>query len=257
MLLAVDVGNSHTVLAVFSRERILHSWRLCTAREATADQLAMDLGALLGHRGLPLRAINGLVIGSVVPPLDEVWRAVAQAYLDCRVITVGPNTTAGLVLDVDRPQDLGADRIADAVAAWRLHGAPLVVVDLGTATKVEAVGAGGRYLGGAIAPGVGVSSEALFGRAALLHRISLQVPSRALGRDTASQMQSGIAFGFAGQVDGLVERVREEMGGAERVVATGGWASVVVGLSRTVTVVDPWLTVQGLRLIYESAVGTA
>ncbi len=255
MLLAVDVGNSHTVLAVFVGERIQHCWRLTTGREATGDELAMTLTDLAGYRGLPLKAIDGLVVASVVPPLGEVWGEIAQTYLECDHVAVGPETTCGLTLAVDRPQDLGADRIADAVAAWRCHGVPAIVVDLGTATTVDAVGAGGRYLGGAIAPGVGVSTEALYGRAALLHRVPMEVPEGALGKDTAAQVQAGVAYGFAGQVDALVSRIRAEMGGADRVIATGGWADMIARVSATVTTVDPWLTVQGLRLIYEHRAG--
>ena len=255
MLLAVDVGNSHTKLAVFAGERVLHAWRLSTRAGATPDELAMQLGGLMGHRGLPLRAIDGLVVGSVVPPLAEVWAAIAGQYLECPAVAAGPSATGGVRLEVERPQQVGADRIADAVAAWRLHGAPAIVVDLGTATKVDAVAADGAYLGGAIAPGVGVSSEALFGRAALLHRVPMEVPAHALGKDTAAQVQAGIAFGLAGQVDALVRRVRAEMGGADRVIATGGWSAMLARVSDAVNVVDPFLTLHGLRLIYAQPSG--
>lgn len=255
MLLAVDVGNSHTKLAVFAAERILHVWRLSTVAGATADELAMQLADLMGHRGLPLRALDGLAVGSVVPPLAEVWTAIATQYLECPHVTAGHAATGGVRLDVERPQQVGADRIADAAAAWRLHGAPAIVVDLGTATKVDAIDRDGAYLGGAIAPGVGVASEALFGRAALLHRVPMEVPAHALGKDTAAQVQAGIAFGLAGQVDALVRRVRIEMGGADHVIATGGWSALLARVSEAVTAVDPFLTLHGLRIIYAHRMG--
>lgn len=251
LLLAVDVGNSHTKLGLFAGQRLLHTWRLATDAQATADELAMRVAALSGHRGTPLRAIAGLVVGSVVPPLAEVWLQIAERYLECPGVAVDHQATGGVRLEVERPPQVGADRIADAVAAWCVHGAPAIVVDLGTATKVDAVAAGGVYLGGAIAPGVGVSSEALFGRAALLHRVPMEVPAGALGKDTAAQLQAGIAFGLAGQVDALVRRVRAEMGGAERVIATGGWSALLARVSDAITTVDPALTLQGLRLIFE------
>jgi type III pantothenate kinase len=255
LLLAVDIGNSHTVLAVFRGERLLHHWRLPSERTATADGLAVTLRGLLDHGGIPLRAIEGVVLASVVPPLKGTWVQLTSAYLACPLVALGPGIATGLTLEVDHPEELGADRVADCVAAWRLYGAPVVVVDCGTATKVEAVASGGRYIGGMIAPGVGVSSEALFSRAALLHRVDLVAPRRALGKSTAEQVQAGVIFGSAGQIDALVERACAEMGGAEQVIATGGFAELVAPASRTITRVDPYLTLQGLRLIYEGQSG--
>jgi len=252
VLLTVDVGNSHTALAVFRRDRLLHSWRLPSNREATADGLAMVLRELLGHRGLPLLGIEGLALASVVPPLTEAWRELAAGYLNAPALEVGAGLETGLQLEVDHPAEMGADRIADCVAAWRLYGAPVIVVDCGTATKIEAIAAGGRYVGGVIAPGIGISTEALFARAALLYRVPLVAPARVLGKNTAEQVQAGVVFGFAGQIDALVERVRQEMGGARCVVATGGFSGLVAPATRTVTEVDPALTLQGLRLIYEA-----
>jgi type III pantothenate kinase len=250
VLLAVDVGNPSTVLGVFQGERFVHGWRLTTQRHATADELAACLGQLAAHRGLGLGSLDGMALASVVPPLRAAWSEVAERYLGCQALVVGPDLPLGLELAVERPQEVGADRIADGLAAWRLYGAPVVVVDLGTATTVDAIAAGGRYLGGVIAPGVGISAEALFQRAALLYRVELAVPARALGTNTVTQMQAGIAFGFAGQVDALVERIRAEMGGAERVVATGGYAGWLAPLCRTVTDVDPLLTLRGLWLAW-------
>ena len=251
MLLAVDVGNSHTVLGLFRGPALFQHWRLRTERGATADELARDLNGLLALRGLGLRSVQGLVVASVVPPLGSVWLEVAAAHLSCGALAAGPELDTGLRLEVERPAEVGPDRIADCLAAWRLHGAPVIVVDCGTATTVDAVGAGGRYLGGAIAPGVGLSYEVLVERTALLRRVELAAPTRALGATTAEQLLSGVVFGCAGQVDALVERIAAEMGGAERVVATGGWAPTIRDASRRITHLDPWLTLHGLRLIYE------
>ena len=252
VLLTVDVGNTHSVLALFRGPHVLHTWRLRTERAATPDELAMGLCDLLAYRGLSLGAVEGLAIASVVPPLGSVWAEIARTYLHCPSLIVDAETCAGLELDVERPQEVGADRIADGVAVWRLYGAPAVVVDCGTATKVDAIGAGGRYLGGVIAPGIGTASEALFRSAALLARVDLVAPPRVLGRTTAAQLQAGIVYGSAAMVDGLVDRVRAEMGGAARVVATGGFAPHVAPVSRTITEVAPQLTMHGLRLIYEA-----
>lgn len=257
MLLAVDVGNTHTVLALFHGRTLLHSWRLSTRREVTADEVGVTVRRLLEQRGYALAQVDGLVLASVVPPLKPVWLELAGEEIECAPVCVGPETTAGLTLDIERPAELGADRICDAVAAWQLYGAPVVVVDCGTATKIEAVAAGGRYVGGVIAPGIAVSTEALFNRAALLHRVDLIAPPRVLGRTTAEQLQAGVIFGFTGQVDALVERVRTELGATERVVATGGLCHLIAPLSRTITLVDRDLTLQGLRLIHESQRGRA
>ena len=250
MLLAVDVGNTHTVLGVFREDRLVHTWRLPTVRSATVDQTAMDFAGLAAHRGLPLGSFEALVVGSVVPVLRQVWLEVARTYLACPSVAIGPDVVGGLHVDVDRPGEVGADRLADAVGCWQLHGAPAIVVDCGTAIKVDAVGRGGRFLGGAIAPGIGISYEALVDRAAQLARFDLTLPERALGKHTDAALRSGVIFGFAGLVDALVDRIAAEMGGAGPVVATGGWAQSIAGASRTITTVDPLLTLQGLRLIY-------
>lgn len=250
MLLAVDVGNTHTVLGVFQGERAAHIWRVATAPAATLDQTAMDLVGLLTHHGLPARPFEAMVVGSVVPSLQQLWLEIAQRYLACPGLAVGPAVAGGLRLDVDCPAALGADRLADAVGCWRLYGAPAIVVDCGTAIKVDAVAEGGRFLGGAIAPGVGISYEALVARTAQLPRVHLTPPVQALGKHTEAALRSGLVYGFAGLVDALVERIAQEMGGANRVVATGGWAATLATASRTITEVDPLLTLQGLRFMH-------
>jgi type III pantothenate kinase len=251
LLLAVDVGNTHTVVGVFRGPELAHCWRLATGRAQTADELAALLSALAAHVGLPLGALEGVVVGSVVPPMREAWTELAQRHLGRTAVVVGHPVCGGLRLAVERPADVGADRIADAVAAWRLYGGPAVVVDCGTAIKVDAVGGDGVFLGGAIAPGLGTSYRALLDHTALLRPVELRLPERLLGRPTAEQMQAGLIYGFAGLVDALVDRVRAEMGGAERVVATGGWAGLLAPACRTVTALDPHLTLHGLRLVHE------
>lgn len=250
-MLAVDIGNSNVVLGFYRGDRLLHFWRISTRREATADETAMLLRELFQHHGIPLAAVEAVIISSVVPPLTPVWQQLCRRYLGVEPLVVTSETDTGLRLDVDSPRELGADRIVNAVGAWRKYGAPAIVVDFGTATTVDAVAAGGVYLGGAIAPGIGISAEALFRHAAQLYRVEIDRPPRAIGRNTIHGMQSGIVFGFAGQVDALVERVRAEMGGEARVIATGGLAELVAAESRTIEVVDPLLTLEGLRWIYE------
>lgn len=250
LLLCVDVGNSSSVLGIFSADRLVHSWRLHTAPAATSDEIAALLFQLCKLKECDPNSIQGLVVASVVPPLRVVWQEVGGVYLRCPTMIIGPDSKVGLTLDVEHPSEVGADRIVDGLAAWRMYGAPIVVVDCGTAITVDAIGAGGAYRGGAIAPGIGIASEALFQQAALLYRVELRQPDGALGKTTAAQMRAGIMYGCAGQIDHLVDRVRMEMGGADRVVATGGFASLVIPLCKTVTVIDPWLTLHGLRLAY-------
>ena len=249
-MLAVDVGNSSTVVGVFDGERLIRSWRLTTVRDATADEVAALLGQLLSQRGLGQGMLHGAAVAAVVPPLRAVWEEVAACHLGCPPLVVSADLDFGLRLEVERPAEVGADRIADGLAAWKLYGAPTIVVDCGTATTVDAIAAGGRYLGGAIAPGIGVAAEALFERAALLYRVELRQPAGALGVSTVSQLQSGIVYGCAGQIDSLVERIRLEMGGADRVVATGGFCQLIAPVCHTVTLVDPLLTLHGLRLAH-------
>jgi type III pantothenate kinase len=249
MLLTVDVGNANTVLGVFRGEELAHSWRLTTTRDATPDEVAVLLGQLLAQSGTGAAGLEGVAVSTVVPPLAAVWQEVGGRF-GCPVLLVTPRLDLGVRLEVDRPAEVGSDRIVDALAAWRLYGAPAIVVDCGTATTVDAVAGGGRYLGGAIAPGVGIAAEALFQRAALLYRVELRQPLRVLGTNTESQLQAGIVYGCAGQIDALVEGIRREMGGADHVIATGGFCRLMAPACRSVTAVDPLLTLRGLRLAY-------
>jgi type III pantothenate kinase len=255
MLLAVDVGNSHTVIGAFAQERLARSWRLATRADATADELELALSGLLRGLDPPGRAWEAAVLGSVVPAVNTAWTEAAARRLGCPVLVAGYPTCGGLRVEVERPGEVGVDRLADAVAAWRLFGSPAIVVDCGTAIKVDAIGAGGRFLGGAIAPGVGLSYRALLAGTALLRPVELGPPPPFLGRPTPDQLRAGMVHGFAGLVDALVERVRQEMGGAERVVVTGGWAPLLVGACRSAMKPEPSLTLHGLRLIYEHWLG--
>ncbi len=253
MLLAVDIGNTHVKLGVYDGEDLRHSWRLNTRRDATADETALLLQGLLGARALPPARLDSAVLASVVPSLTPVWQDLCRRYLDTDplVVSAGTASAAGLTFDVDRPSEVGADRIVNAVAALHRFGAPVVVVDLGTATKLEAVGPGGVYLGGPIAPGIVTAADALVERAARLFRVELAAPARTIGRNTVEAMQAGIVYGSAGLVDALIDRVRAELGGLPPVVATGGLAALVAPHSRTIDAdkVDPLLTLEGLRRI--------
>ena len=252
MLLAIDVGNTNIVWGVYDGDALRHHWRTNTDRAATGDELAILARNLMALAGLELRALDGVVIGSVVPPLRAPLRELCVHYLGCEPLFVGPETTGGLRLDVEDPARVGADRIANAVAAWEKYRRALIVVDFGTATNFDVVSAEGAFIGGAIAPGVIISTEALFQRAAALARIELVRPATAIGKNTITNVQAGILFGAAGQVDGLVERIRAELGEPEApAIATGGLASLIARESRTVTDVDPFLTLDGLRLIYQ------
>lgn len=251
MLLAVDVGNSHIVLGVYQGETLAHHWRLPTRRDSTVDETAALLQSLLDRHGVSPGALTAAAVSSVVPPLTAVWRDLCGRYLGLDPLLVTNATDTGLRLAVDHPAEVGADRIVNGVAAVRRYGAPVIVVDLGTATTVDAIAAGPIYLGGAIAPGVGVAAEALFQQAAQLFRVPLAAPPRAIGVNTIQSVQSGIVYGAAGQIDALVERVGAEMDGRPPVVATGGLAALVAPHSRTIDTVDALLTLDGLRWIVD------
>ena len=251
MLLAVDIGNTTTGVAVYSDDRLVHHWWLSTLRERTADELMVVLASLMRLSGADPREITGVAVSSVVPSQTGPWQQLCRQFLHLEPLVVGPQTDTGVVIGYRFPEELGADRIVNAAAAVHLYGAPVIVVDFGTATTFDVVDAQGRYLGGAIAPGVGISAEALFERAARLPRVELRRPPAAVGRSTAESIQSGIIFGFAGQVDGLVRRLMRELDGPARVVATGGLAELIAPECETVEEVNPLLTLEGLRLIFQ------
>lgn len=251
MLLTVDVGNTTTGVAIFDGDQLVHHWWLTTFRERTADELGLTLLGLMRLDGASPGRLEGAAISSVVPSQTQPWREACRRFFGIEAVVVGPDVDAGIEIGYRFPEELGADRIVNAVAARHLYGAPVVVVDFGTATTFDVVDPQGRYLGGAIAPGVGISAEALFEHAARLPRVELKRPPSVIGRTTAESMQSGIIFGFAGQVDAVVRRIERELGCHPRVVATGGLASLIAPESETIEEVNPILTLVGLRLIFQ------
>ena len=258
MLLVVDVGNTQTHVGVFRGDHLLHEWRASTDQNRTADELALMFGEFLSLAELSFsREITGVAICSVVPRATQELRAMALNYFGFAPVVVEPGTRTGIAVVTENPQEVGADRVTNAVAAHAMFpGSAVVVVDFGTATKVDAISARGEFLGGAIAPGVGISAGALFSATAQIRRVELIPPAAAIGRSTRASVQSGVVFGTAALVDGLVERVSDELGDAANVVATGGLASTVVKHCKTVGHVEPILTLMGLRLIFERNAAT-
>lgn len=252
MILVMDVGNSNLVLGIYEQEQLLHHWRLTTDLEGTSDEYGMKLATLFQLAGLSWTAIDGVIISSVVPPLLPVLEQMCRSYLRLQPMIVGPGIKTGLNIRYENPRDVGADRIVNAVAAIRLYGPPLILVDFGTATTFEYINEKGEYLGGAICPGIAISMEALYRSAAKLPRIEYVgiQPKSVLGRNPVTSIQSGILFGYAGQVDGIVQRIREEFQTDAQVIATGELADSIASQSRTISCVNPHLTLEGLNGLY-------
>lgn len=248
MLLAIDVGNTNTVLGLFDGERIVRSWRTKTDSRTTADELALTYRGLLADTD----PIDGIALCSTVPAVLREMRGMLNLYFgDVRTVIVEPGTKTGVPVLTDNPKEVGADRIVNTIAAHHLFGGPCIVVDFGTSTNLDVVSAKGEFLGGALAPGIEISLDALAARAAQLRKVELVRPRSAIGKNTVEALQSGALYGFAGQVDGLVDRIVEELGDVTSVVATGGLAPIVVPESLTITHHEPDLTLIGLRLVYE------
>jgi type III pantothenate kinase len=250
MLLAVDVGNTNIMVGVFREQKIAVCWRLATDWNSTEDELGITIKSLLHNSGLSAGDIGAVAISSVVPPLIYSLEKMAEKYFAVSPLLVRPDMRTGLKILLDNPQELGADRMVNALAGYRLYGGPLIIVDFGTATTFCAISAEGHYLGGAIAPGIGISVEALFEKAAKLPRVELVCPPTVIGKSTIAGLQSGIVYGFVGQVDGIVQRMSEEFPTPPLVVATGGFASLIARESRTIVRVNPLLTLEGLQIIY-------
>jgi len=253
MLLVIDIGNTNIVAGVYreSSDSLLHHWRLSTDPNRTADEYGLLFKGLFDYDGLAFGGVRAVIISSVVPHLTPALEWMTQKYLKLEPLIVGPGIKTGMNILYEDPKEVGADRIVNAVAAINKYGpGPLIVVDFGTATTFDALSPDGAYLGGAIAPGLGISTEALFEHAAKLSRIELVRPKSVIGKTTVASMQSGIIFGFAGQVDELVRRIKQELGGKAKVVATGGFAPLIAKETSTIDVVDPFLTLEGLRLVY-------
>lgn len=251
MLLVFDIGNTNIVLGVYNGTELLYHWRISTDRQKTSDEYAMLINSLFLFSGVEIKQITAVAISSVVPPLTVPLSRMAQRYFGIEPLVVGPGIKTGMSIKYENPREVGADRIVNAVAAYDKYGGPLIVVDFGTATTFCAIAANGDYLGGAIAPGIGISTEALFQRAAKLPRIELVKPNSVICRNTITSMQSGIIFGFVGQVDEIVRRMGEELGQEPYVVATGGLANLMSQESKTIKTVEPFLTLEGLRILYE------
>jgi type III pantothenate kinase len=251
MLLAVDTGNTHTVLGLFEDATLLADWRLPTRKDTTVDELGVLLRALFREAGLSPASVHGMIVSSVVPGLDEVLHRTGRKYFGVTPLRVAPGVKTGMPILYDNPHEVGADRIVNAVAAVARYGAPVLVLDFGTATTFDVVGPKGEYLGGVIAPGLGISAEALFEKAARLYRVDVRAPSRVIGRNTEESIQSGLFHGYASLVEGVVRRIRAELGVSAPVVATGGLAAVFEKELGFLDAVDPGLTLEGLRLIWE------
>ena len=252
MLLAVDVGNTNTVLGLFTGEELVRSWRITTHARATGDEMALTFRGLLDEQA----EITGLVLCSTVPSvLHELRPMLSSFFHEIPVVIVEPGTKTGVPILTDNPKEVGADRIVNTLAAHQQFGGPCIVVDFGTSTNLDVVSAQGEFLGGALAPGIDISLEALSAKAAQLRKVEVVRPRSPIGKNTVEALQSGAVFGFAGQVDGLVDRIIEEIGPVTAVVATGGLASVAIGESETITHHDPHLTLTGLRMVFERNVG--
>jgi type III pantothenate kinase len=253
MLLAIDAGNTNITLGLFRDEELISEWRLLTDRERSSDEYGADVGELFESAGIDRRNIDGVAIASVVPQLDQALRQMCEDYLELTPLFVNYTTDTGLKILYDSPADVGVDRIVDAAAAVTKYGAPCIVVDFGTATTFNVVNARREYLGGAIAPGLMISAEALFARAAKLPRVEIKRPEKVIASSTVGAMQSGIYHGYVGLVDGVLEQMIAELGEKPRVIATGGLASVIASASAFIEDIDPALTLDGLRLIYARA----
>jgi type III pantothenate kinase len=251
MLLAIDVGNTQTHVGAFDGSELVEHWRFSTDREATGDEIAVMVHDLLALRGIEFSDVDAEAISSVVPRLVPEYRQMFERYLDREALIVGPGTKTGMAIRLDNPRELGADRLVNAVAGYDHCRDACVIVDFGTAITYDAVSAAGEYLGGIIAPGIEISIEALTSRAARLPKVDIERPRALIGKSTEASIQSGIVYGFAGQVDGICRRLRKELGDGITTIATGGLASVIVGFTETIDLVDDLLTLKGLRLIYE------
>jgi type III pantothenate kinase len=252
MLLALDVGNTTITIGLFDGERLRTTWRIATDHKRLADEYAVILLGLLDVESVQASAITDAALVSVVPDLEPVFEAFCRQRLGVKPLVVGAGTRTGVRILYDSPRDVGSDRIADVVAGVTLHGPPpLIIVDLGTGLVFDAVSADGDYQGGAIAPGLGIAAEALYERAAKLYPVELTRPNGAIGKNTVHAIQSGLLFGYVGLIEGMVARFKQELGGSARVIGTGGWSQLFARETEVFDVVDPDLTLHGLRLIYD------
>ena len=251
MLLAIDVGNTNIVFGLFDGEKLVHQFRAESSRGRTADEYAVVVRQLLAMHGISADDVKAAIVASVVPSLNEPMLELVRRGFGREPMVVGPGIRTGMAILYENPREVGADRIVNAVAAYEKHHGPLIVVDFGTATTFDCVTAKGEYLGGVIAPGIQISADALFARAAKLPRVEIAKPPKVVGRNTQHSMQSGIVYGYVALVDGLVDRLVEELGGKHAILATGGLARLIAPMSRTIESVEEDLTLVGLRILYE------
>ncbi|MGH3102497.1 MAG: type III pantothenate kinase [Gaiellaceae bacterium] len=245
MLLAIDVGNTQTVFGLFDGDGLTEHWRVATEARRTGDELGVTLAAFLD-----LDAVDGVSLASAVPALVRAYEDFAERWAQAPLLVLGPGTRTGIPIRYDDPREVGPDRIANAVAASERYGPPCIVVDFGTSTNFDAVSPAGEYVGGVLAPGIEISMDALFARAARLTKVDFSEPPTVIGKTTAAALQAGLVYGFAGQVDGIVARMRAELGGAPKVIGTGGLAELIAPHAATIEHVDPFLTLHGLRLVW-------
>jgi type III pantothenate kinase len=250
MLLCIDIGNTNITLGLYENYQLGPRWRLATTHERMPDEFGIQLLGLLGHKNISPNKVDCAIIASVVPQLTERWMQVCQIYLECTPMVVDSNTYTGVKILIDEPKSVGADRIVDAAATHNLYGGPACIVDFGTATTFDAISGEGNYLGGAIAPGIGIAADALAQRTAKLPRVDIAAPPNPIGRNTVHAMQSGLLYGYVGLVEGMVARFRTELGPAMKIIATGGLAELIAKHTAVLEIIAPWLTLDGLHLIY-------